>query len=371
MKYIILKEVALGMLLTGYFFNVAYASGNDIAATTGIIRGRAPLVNAPSKMANNTPIFTANSVDITSSRVSSNQAPKVGDTLTLKFVVVDEDLDEDKGGKQTRQTVKFGYKDKTSGTFVWSDSGITFDNQNPDLSSGTVNWKIPAAAEGSLLAYRIQPNTPYGNPSKFDKVVVGYVHLTTAPGLFDENSSSEPSVNDGTGGTAVGNGGVVRGLEDGAQIKIYRAKNDNGTFTIGEELGNGIPKVLEYFTVKVMSEDNTDITGYFNYKWSLVNQDVNAIGATTPAQDDVVDLLSINTTMDQQGPTINGIVYQIPVNGNLKIKNNSVVQLRYAGAQGYYLSVDATYNDTAVIRTSATTTQLDDSPELIRRLLSD
>lgn len=371
MKYIILKEVALGMLLTGYFFNVAYASGNDIAATTGIIRGRAPLVNAPSKMANNTSIFTANSVDITSNR-NNNQALKVGDTLTLKFVVVDEDLDEDKGGKQTRQTVKFGYKDSTSGQFVWSDSGITFeDNQNPDLSSGTVNWKIPAAAEGSLLAYRIQPNTPYGNPSKFDKVVVGYVHLTTAPGLIDENSSSEPSVNNGTGGKAIENGGVVRRFEDGAQIKIYRAKNDNGTFTIGEELGDGIPKVLEYFTVKVMSEDNTDITPSFNYKWSLINQDVNAIGATTPAQDDVVDLLSINTTMDQQGPTINGIVYQIPVNGNLKIKNNSVVQLRYAGAQGYYLSVDATYNDTAVIRTSATTTQLDDSPELIRRLLSD
>lgn len=371
MKYIILKEVALGMLLTGYFFNVAYASGNDIATTSGIIRGRAPLVNAPSKMANNTPIFTANSVDITSSRVSSNQAPKVGDTLTLKFVVVDEDLDEDKGGKQTRQTVKFGYKDSTSGQFVWSDSGITFeDNQNPDLSSGTVKWKIPAAAVGSLLAYRIQPNTPYGNPSKFDKVVVGYVHQITAPGLIDENSSSEPSVNDGTGSTAV-SGGVVRRFEDGAQIKIYRANFNNGTFTIGDELGNGIPKVLEYFTVKVMSEDNTDITGYFNYKWSLVNQDVNAIGATTPAQDDVVDLLSINTTMDQQGPTINGIVYQIPVNGNLKIKNTSDVQLRYAGAQGYYLSVDATYNDTAVIRTSATTTQLDDSPELIRRLLSD
>lgn len=369
MKYIILKEVALGMLLTGYFFNVAYASGNDIAATTGIIRGHAPLVNAPSKMVNNTSIFTANSVDITSSR-NNNQPLKVGDTLTLKFVVVDKDLDEDKGGKQTRQTVKFGYKDSTSGQFVWSDSGITFeDNQNPDLSSGTVKWKIPAAAVGSLLAYRIQPNTPYGNPSKFDKVVVGYVHQTTAPGFIDENSSSEPRVNDGTGGTAV-SGGVVRRFEDGAQIKIYRANFNNGTFTIGDELGNGIPKVLEYFTVKVMSEDNTDITGYFNYKWSLVNQDVNAIGATTPAQDDVVDLLSINTTMDQ-GSIINGLVYQIPKNRGLMIKNSPDVQIRYAGAQGYYLSVDATYNDTAVIRTSATTTQLDDSPELIRRLLSD
>lgn len=370
MKYMILKKIALGMLLNGYFFNVVYAKTSDFSVTSNYIVGHAPLVNAPSVLAanSNTPKFNFNSVDITSDR-KDNKALQIGDILTLKFSVVDEDNDLDSGAKQTLATVRFGYIDNKTKNFVWTNKQVRLKKDGAlSSSSGIAEWVIPSEAEGSLLAYRIQPTTQYGNPRKSEKAIVGYVHVSGSSGFAEESSSSAPDKSNGTGGgLAIKNNNVVESIEKGATITIHNAENIAGEIKVGSPLANGIPKVQNYYTVKVLSSSKIDITEKFAYKWSLVEQDFRVINGNTK-EANVTDLVTATNKINDYSNDIEGIVFQIPINSELKTNadpNNS--QSRYAGAQGYHLEVKADYVGVKL----QISEQKDDTPDLIKRLLSD
>lgn len=370
MKYMILKKIALGMLLNGYFFNVVYAKTSDFSVTSNYIVGRAPLVNAPSVLAanSNTPKFNFNSVDITSDR-KDDKALQVGDILTLKFSVVDEDNDLDSGAKQTLATVRFGYIDNKTKNFVWTNKQVRLKKDGAlSSSSGIAEWVIPSEAEGSLLAYRIQPTTQYGNPRKSEKAIVGYVHVSGSSGFAEESSSSAPDKSNGTGGgLAIKSDKVVESIETNATIAIYNAENIAGQIKVGSKLDDKtIPKVRNYYTVKVLS-DGVDVTEKFAYKWSLVEQDFTVINGNTK-QTNVTDLVTTTNKINDYSNDIKGIVFQIPTYSELKTNadpNNS--QSRYAGAQGYHLEVKADYVGVKL----QISEQKDDTPDLIKRLLSD
>lgn len=347
MKYIKIKKIAFGMLFVNYFFNIASAD-NNVKLITNHIKGRAPVVFAPSIASADPGIVYKQSVDIAVYTVDgkvldNNKRPRVGDALELSYYLHDEDGDNDRFPFYTAASVMFGYKNGDKITWEKSKKIIPVANYPRKIS---VQWNIPQDAVGSRLAYRITPIALYGDP-RIGVTLVGLIDSSSDPKLFtnpnDPEISSFPEKNEGTGGGKSIQDSTVRDIDEDSKIMLYHATLENGQITVGNQFGdNDIPKVSNYYVVKVVDENNVDITAKYNYVWSLVDQSYDAIGANK-AEEDVINLVTEDIDVSGYQNRICDIVYKIPVNSKLKSKNSVGWLNRSAGAQGYHLKVEATY----------------------------
>lgn len=347
MKYIKIKKIAFGMLFVNYFFNIASAD-NNVKLITNHIKGRAPVVFAPSIASADPGIVYKQSVDIAVYTVDgkvldNNKRPRVGDALELSYYLHDEDGDNDRFPFYTAASVMFGYKNGDKITWEKSKKIIPVANYPRKIS---VQWDIPQDAVGSRLAYRITPIALYGDP-RIGVTLVGLIDSSSDPKLFtdpnDPEISSFPEKNEGTGGGKSIQDSTVKDIDEGSKIMLYHATLENGQITVGNQFGdNDIPKVSNYYVVKVVDENNVDITAKYNYVWSLVDQSYGAIGANK-AEEDVINLVTEDIDVSGYQNRICDIVYKIPVNSKLKSKNSVGWLNRSAGAQGYHLKVEATY----------------------------
>ena len=347
MKYIKIKKIAFGMLFVNYFFNIASAD-NNVKLITNHIKGRAPVVFAPSIASADPGIVYKQSVDIAVYTVDgkvldNNKRPRVGDALELSYYLHDDDGDNDRFPFYTAASVMFGYKNGDKITWEKSKKIIPVANYPRKIS---VQWDIPQDAVGSRLAYRITPIALYGDP-RIGVTLVGLIDSSSDPKLFtdpnDPEISSFPEKNEGTGGGKSIQDSTVKDIDEGSKIMLYHATLENGQITVGNQFGdNDIPKVSNYYVVKVVDENNVDITAKYNYVWSLVDQSYGAIGANK-AEEDVINLVTEDIDVSGYQNRICDIVYKIPVNSKLKSKNSVGWLNRSAGAQGYHLKVEATY----------------------------
>ncbi|WP_276894219.1 hypothetical protein [Frischella perrara] len=347
MKYIKIKKIAFGMLFVNYFFNIASAD-NNVKLITNHIKGRAPVVFAPSIASADPGIVYKQSVDIAVYTVDgkvldNNKRPRVGDALELSYYLHDEDGDNDRFPFYTAASVMFGYKNGNKIIWEKSEKIIPVANYPRKIS---VQWNIPQGSVGSRLAYRITPIALYGDP-RIGVTLVGLIDSSSDPKLFtdpnDPEISSFPEKNEGTGGGKSIQDSTVKDIDEGSKIMLYHATLENGQITVGNQFGdNDIPKVSNYYVVKVVDENNVDITAKYNYVWSLVDQSYDAIGANK-AEEDVINLVTEDIDVSGYQNRICDIVYKIPVNSKLKSKNSVGWLNRSAGAQGYHLKVEATY----------------------------
>lgn len=347
MKYIKIKKIAFGMLFVNYFFNMASAD-NNVKLITNHIKGRAPVVFAPSIVSGEIAKNYEKSVDIAvytndGNELAKNKRPKVGDTVELSYYLHDDDGDNDRFPFYTAASVMFGYKNGDKITWEKSEKIIPVANYPRKIS---VQWNIPQGAVGSRLAYRITPIALYGDP-RIGVTLVGLIDSSSDPKLFtdpnDPEISSFPEKNEGTGGGKSIQDSTVKDIDEGSKIMLYHATLENGQITVGNQFGdNDIPKVSNYYVVKVVDENNVDITAKYNYVWSLVDQSYGAIGANK-AEEDVINLVTEDIDVSGYQNRICDIVYKIPVNSKLKSKNSVGWLNRSAGAQGYHLKVEATY----------------------------
>ena len=347
MKYIKIKKIAFGMLFVNYFFNIASAD-NNVKLITNHIKGRAPVVFAPSIASADPGIVYKQSVDIAVYTVDgkvldNNKRPRVGDALELSYYLHDDDGDNDRFPFYTAASVMFGYKNGDKITWEKSEKIIPVANYPRKIS---VQWNIPQGSVGSRLAYRITPIALYGDP-RIGDTLVGLIDSSSDPKLFtdpnDPEISSFPEKNEGTGGGKSIQDSTVKDIDEGSKIMLYHATLENGQITVGNQFGdNDIPKVSNYYVVKVVDENNVDITAKYNYVWSLVDQSYGAIGANK-AEEDVINLVTEDIDVSGYQNRICDIVYKIPVNSKLKSKNSVGWLNRSAGAQGYHLKVEATY----------------------------
>ena len=237
----------------------------------------------------------------------------------------------------------FGYKNGDKITWEKSEKIIPVANYPRKIS---VQWNIPQGAVGSRLAYRITPIALYGDP-RIGVTLVGLIDSSSDPKLFtdpnDPEISSFPEKNEGTGGGKSIQDSTVKDIDEGSKIMLYHATLENGQITVGNLFGDyDIPKVSNYYVVKVVYENNLYITAKYNYVWSLVDQSYGAIGANK-AEEDVINLVTEDIDVSGYQNRICDIVYKIPVNSKLKSKNSVGWLNRSAGAQGYHLKVEATY----------------------------
>ncbi|MBC9131591.1 hypothetical protein FcAc13_09780 [Frischella sp. Ac13] len=352
MKNLTLKKVAIGLLLAGYSISGAYAA-NSI--TTGIIKGRAPLVNAKNKT---TAVYDKNSItvklfDKNDNAVAQANTVTNGYKIRIYFNVVDQDGDKD-SLQLTAKTIKFGYnklKQDRSREFVWVASGSVGTDNDGDYAQ----WIIPQDAVGSHIYYEILANTDFGNPSVASQYVYGDVFKSDDAGLKDNSGDTPAATNVGSGSTdipSITNGEI--GLDsDSYTIELYAISVNSGVITYSaNSIGaNDSPVVGLLYAPKVTSTEitNADITNQFKFEWNLVDfttnrQDIVNSGqpanVPTPSQPDITQLDAVNARQSSGGQQIEGLYYQIPVNG-LVSANGQTVQNLVAGAQGYKLKVIA------------------------------
>lgn len=349
MKYIKIKKIAFGMLFVNYFFNMASANDN-VKLITNHIKGQAPLVFSPSIVSGEIAKKYEKSVDIAvytndGNELAKNKRPKVGDTVELSYYLHDQDGDNDRFPHYTAASVMFGYKNSNN-KINWEKAEKIILPSNVNSRAIKVRWDISQGAVGSRLVYRITPITLYGDP-RIGDTLVGLIDSSSTPRLFDDPNdpeiSSFPIRNEGTGGGKSIQDSTVRDIDEGSKIMLYHATLENGQITVGNQFGdNDIPKVSNYYVVKVVDENNVDITAKYNYVWSLVDQAYNLLGASI-AEEDVINLVTEDIDVSGYENRICDIVYKIPVNSKLKSKNNVGWLNRNAGAQGYHLKVEATY----------------------------
>lgn len=348
MKYIKIKKIAFGMLFVNYFFNMASANDN-VKLITDHIKGRAPLVFAPSIVSGEIAKNYEKSVDIAvytsdGNELAKDKRPKVGDTVELSYYLHDQDGDNDRFPHYTAASVMFGYLDSNYKT-TWEKAEKIILPSNVNSRAIKVRWDISQGAAGSRLIYRITPITLYGDP-RIGDTLVGLIDSSRPPRSFgdpnDPGISSFPFT-DGTGGGKSIQNSKVRDIDDGSKIMLYHATLENGQINVGNQFGdNDIPKVSNYYVVKVVDENNVDVTDKYNYVWSLVNQAFGSIGANY-AEQDVINLVTEDIDVSGYQNRICDIVYKIPVNSKLKSKDSVGWLNRIAGAQGYHLKVEATY----------------------------
>lgn len=349
MKNLTLKKVAIGLLLAGYSISGAYAANSSI--TTGIIKGRAPLVNSVNTTASN---YTKNSVSVQLYDKNTNlvtQADKVTNGYKIKvyFKVVDQDGDKDQSSA-TAKTVRFGYNklkaDRTR-EFTWANP----DSVGTDGGDYYAEWTIPQNAVGSNIYYEILANTDYGNPFKAEKYVFGNVFKNNDAGLKENGGGDEPTGTEGSGSDDIPS--ITHpeiGLDDESyKIELYQISVANGVITYSaDKIGvNDSPVVGQLYAPKVTSTEiaNADITNQFQFKWNLVDLDKQIIvnqGSTSVANQ--VSLINgvdaVNAKVPGGTADIVNLYYQIPLNGQVKAAGQTVANLA-AGAQGYKLQLVA------------------------------
>lgn len=354
MKNLTLKKVAIGLLLAGYSISGAYAA-NSI--TTGIIKGRAPLVNAKSK---STAEYNKNSItvklfDRNDAGVTQATTVTNGYKIRIYFNVVDSDGDKD-SLQLTAKTIKFGYnklKQDRTREFVWVPSSSVGTDNDGDYAE----WVIPQDAVGSRIYYEILANTDFGNPSVASQYVYGDVFRSDDAGLKNSTGGA-PAATDvvGSGSTdipTITNGEI--GLDsDSYTIELYAISVNSGVITYStDKIGaNDSPVVGQLYAPKVTSTEiaNADITNQFKFEWNLVDfttnrQDIVNSGqptnVPTPSQPDIAQLDAVNAKQSSGGQEIEGLYYMIPVNSQVK-SAGQIQQNLVAGAQGYKLKVTAT-----------------------------
>lgn len=359
MKNLTLKKVAIGLLLAGYSISGAYAADS---ITTGIIKGRAPLVNAKNKT---TAVYDKNSITVklfdkngTELFGTSNQpiAQVTNDQIIrIYFNVVDQDGDKDPQGL-THNTVSFGYNkivNANQRTFTWVSSRVNTD------SSGNryAELVIPADAVGSNIYYEIRANTEYGNPYVAEKYAYGDVFSRDDAGTKDNSGGDEPTnPKGGAGGDDVPviNNPIIGIDPTSVQMKLYYATLSNGVITYGTEVAPNASLVVEQeFAPKVFQSINNtdvDVTEQFKFQWNLVDLDTQIIvNANNSGNSNITnqvqrvdDLAAVNAKLQGNTPEIVNLFYKIPLNSEVKAGSQAAtVQGLAAGAQGYKLQVVA------------------------------
>lgn len=368
MKNLTLKKVAIGLLLAGYSISGAYAA-TTISTSTGIIKGRAPLVNAKTLT---TPNYNTNSITVKlydeNGQPITSQIQEVvnGYKIRIYLDVVDEDGDKDTLGL-TANTVRFGYTKANTTDFIWVNA-----TYNTDTSLGNyAEMTIPQEAIGSKIYYEVLANTEFGTPSQAEKWVFGNVFRTDAAGQKGQQGGGKPSGNEGAGGDDIPDiddpDPVIKINTSTFDIKLYNVTVSNGAVTYGAEVApNSSVVVGQSFAPKVFSKQtlvngqNADITDQFAYQWNLVDlskQDIvnqsnttNGSAAVANQVSSITQLEAVNAKVSGTQNEIQGLTYLIPVNGQVKAKNGqtsvSTIGNLAAGAQGYKLQVVAVTRST-------------------------
>lgn len=367
MKNLTLKKVAIGLLLAGYSISGAYAA-TTISTSTGIIKGRAPLVNAKTLT---TPNYNNNSITVklfdASGAAITSQIQEVlnGYKIRIYFNVVDEDGDKDTLGL-TAHTVRFGYTKANSSDFVWVNA-----TYNTDTSLGHyAEMTIPQEAIGSKIYYEVLANTEFGTPSQAEKWVFGNVFRKDAAGQKGQQGGGQPTGDEGAGGDDIPDiddpDPIIKPDLSTFDIKLYNVTVSNGAVTYGAEVAPSSSVVVgQSFAPKVFSTQtqvngqNADITDQFAYQWNLVDlskQDIvnqsNTSGSAAVANQvsSITQLEAVNAKVSGTQNEIQGLTYLIPVNGQVKAKNGqtsvSTIGNLAAGAQGYKLQVVAVTRST-------------------------
>jgi hypothetical protein len=308
--YPVLRRMALALLVSHAMAGMALAGETP---TTQPIQGRAPTVVAPSKPG------LPSTVDF--DWAGSNPAQlSTGDTITMKWVFVDEDGDQG----NTWTTVVWSYV-KQDGSFVTIPSQST---PSRDGQPGESVITIPAAAAGArTIRVELKEESETGNPRASNLVIVEDVSILGAP---------TPQTGGGGGDLVTPPGPILAGAGQIAGGIFLASDNPAAGSGATDYTQNNLnPKVGETYVFRawvdtngngVWDADETEMTGSLSsIQWMLDGSNVTAAGGTP------------TVTLNNQpvlGATTDS--YMVPTNGS----SSSISAGAHAGDQGFGLKVD-------------------------------